>query len=307
MESDTLLRDLVTAGVRDGLRGSGRWGSGRAVGTAAMLVALLVLATARPALAQFEFAGSWNSVGTEDFSNDSLPVDYMGLPLTEEGRARALTYSESQLGMVDHQCEMWPPTYIATAGFGLKVSREIEPIKGATISYTIGAWSDRVPTVIWMDGRPHPSKNALHTRSGFTTGRWEGNTLVLYTTHMKTGNLRKTGPPISDQATMTTRLYRHGNVLSMLSIIEDPVYLAEPMIWTKSYLASETEIPSQVLACITTFEGTTPGSVPHWPLGKNPFMDEMTQKRGVPREAALGYAETLYPEYRQKMKAAAGR
>ncbi len=67
------------------------------------------------------------------------------------------------------------------------------------------------------------------------------------------------------------------------------------------------EIAPQVLACITTFEGTTPGSVPHWPPGKNPYVDEMTKKRGVPREAALGFPETLYPEYRQKMKRASGR
>ena len=100
-------------------------------------------------------------VGSEDFSNDSLPVDYMGLPLTEEGRARALTYSESQLAMIEHQCEAWPPTYLATGAFGLRVSRDTEPIKGADLSYTIGAWSDRAPTVIWMDGRPHPSKYAL--------------------------------------------------------------------------------------------------------------------------------------------------
>ena len=69
------------------------------------------------------------------------------------------------------------------------------------------------PRTIWMDGRPHPSKYAVHTRSGFTTGRWEGNSLVTYTTHMKTGQLRKTGPPISDEATMTTRYYRHGGIL----------------------------------------------------------------------------------------------
>jgi hypothetical protein len=164
-----------------------------------------------------------------------------------------------------------------------------------------------VPTVIWMDGRPHPSKYALHTRSGFTTGRWEANTLVTYTTHMKTGNLRKTGPPISDEATMTTRYFRHGNILTMLSVIEDPVYLTEPMVWTKSYQAAEAEIASQVLACITTFEGTTPGDVPHYPPDKNPFIDEMSKKYGLPREVVLGYPETLYPEYREKMKAGSGR
>jgi len=31
-------------------------------------------------------------------------------------------------------------------------------------------------------------------------------------------------------------------------------------------------------------------------------MNEMTAKYGVPQEAALGYPETLYPEYREKLK-----
>ena len=266
----------------------------------ASALVIVVLSAARPAAAQFEFSGAWNYVGTEDFSNDSLPVDYMGLPLTEEGRARALTYSESQLSMPEHQCEAWPPTYLATGGFALIVTRQTEPIKGATVSYTIAAWPDRVPMVIWMDGRPHPSKSALHTRGGFTTGRWEGNTLVTSTTHMKTGNLRKTGPPISDEATMTTRYFRHGNMLTMLSVIEDPHYLAEPAVWTKTYQLAEMEVASQVLACITTYEGATPGEVPHYSPETNPFIDEMSKKYNLPHEVVLGYPETLYPEYRQR-------
>jgi hypothetical protein len=36
-------------------------------------------------------------------------------------------------------------------------------------------------------------------------------------------------------------------------------------------------------------------------------VDEMTKKFGVPREAALGAPETLYPEYRKKMKASSVR
>jgi hypothetical protein len=109
------------------------------------------------------------------------------------------------VAMPEHQCEAWPPPYLVTGPFGLKIFSETEPIKGTVVSYTIGGWSDRPPTTIWMDGRPHPSKYAEHTRSGFTTGTWEGNTLVTVTTHMKAGNLRKTGPPMSDQATMTMR------------------------------------------------------------------------------------------------------
>jgi hypothetical protein len=28
---------------------------------------------------EFEFAGSWGPIGTEDVQNDSVPVDYLGL------------------------------------------------------------------------------------------------------------------------------------------------------------------------------------------------------------------------------------
>src|SRR5262245_63971575 len=67
---------------------------------AAMLV-VVVLSAARPALAQFEFTGSWTPVASEDFSNDSLPVDYMGLPLTEEGRSRSEEHT-SELQSLRH-------------------------------------------------------------------------------------------------------------------------------------------------------------------------------------------------------------
>ena len=40
---------------------------------------------------QFEFAGSWAPLATEDVQNDSVPVDYLGLALTDEGRTRALS------------------------------------------------------------------------------------------------------------------------------------------------------------------------------------------------------------------------
>ena len=53
--------------------------------------------------------------------------------------------------------------------------------------------------------------------------------------------------------------------------------------------------------CVSGFEGRQPGeSVPHYLPEKNPFVGEMTQKFGVPREAVLGFPETLYPEYRTK-------
>jgi hypothetical protein len=55
--------------------------------------------------------------------------------------------------------------------------------------------------------------------------------------------------------------------------------------------------------CISGFEGRTPGeSVPHFTPEKNPFVDELTKLYNLPRAAVLGEAETLYPEYRKKIR-----
>ena len=269
------------------------------------LVLLLLLWPAdRAAFAQAELAGSWAARNHEFLSGDGIPVDFTGIPLNDEGRTRALSYSESQLAMIERQCQGWPAFYMVQGPFGLKIWSDTDAVKGTVISWTIGAWEDRAPLTIWMDGRPHPSQYAEHTRAGFTTGTWEGNTLVAYTTHMKAGFIRKTGAPSSDQATMTARLFRHGDILTVLAVIEDPYYLAEPQILSKSFQVSATPLSAVGPPCITAYEGgAAGGSVPHYLPEKNPFVDEMITKYHIPKEAVLGSPETLYPEYRKKLKA----
>jgi hypothetical protein len=101
---------------------------------------------------------------------------------------------------------------------------------------------------------------------------------------------------------MTTRFYRHGDILTVLAIIEDPVYLAEPWILSKSFQASPAPVSPIGPPCVTTFEGREVGeSVPHYLPEKNPFVDEMTKRFSVPRDAVLGVPETLYPDYRKKI------
>jgi hypothetical protein len=267
------------------------------------LMILLLLSANRIAFAQAELVGSWAARNTEDISRDSYPVDYVGLPLNSEGRTRALSYNEAQLSMIERQCEGWPPFYFVQGPFGLKIWSDTDPVKGSVISFTIGAWEDRAPITIWMDGRPHPSEHAEHTRGGFTTGRWEGDTLVATTTHIKAGFLRKNGPPSSDRATMTSRFWRHGDILTVLAVIDDPIYLAEPHIVTKSFQTSATPMSPIGPPCVSTFEGKRPGeSVPHFAPEKNPFVDELTRLYHLPKEVVLGEPETLYPEYRKKIR-----
>jgi hypothetical protein len=48
--------------------------------------------------------------------------------------------------------------------------------------------------------------------------------------------------------------------------------------------------------------GRPKGAVPNYLPGENPFVHEYADKYHIPVEAALGGAETMYPEYRLKLK-----
>jgi hypothetical protein len=45
-----------------------------------------------------------------------------------------------------------------------------------------------------------------------------------------------------------------------------------------------------------------PGWVPHFLPGENPFLEEFAAKVGLPVEPTRGGAQTMYPEYAQKVK-----
>ena len=153
---------------------------------------------------------------------------------------------------------------------------------------------------IWMDGRAHPTRNAPHTFAGLSTGQWQGNTLVVYTTHMKAGYLRRNGVPSSDETVTTEYIARHGSTITILAIIEDPAYLTEPHVISRSWQLDPTAQQAPFgTPCVLIIEapGQKKGAVPHYLPGENPFVNELTNFYHVPVEATLGGAETLYPEY----------
>jgi hypothetical protein len=119
---------------------------------------------------------------------------------------------------------------------------------------------------------------------------------------MKTGFIRKTGVPLSDEATLDWRFFRHGDLLTVLMVARDPIYLVEPEIISKSFRLSKVALDFRD-PCVPGFEGREPGDdVPHFAPGQNPFLDEFMKLYNLPREAVLGYRDTLYPEYRKKIK-----
>ncbi len=264
-----------------------------------------LLALGLPAMAEIDLSGSYQAKNHEDAMERGAgpnPGDFAGLPFNESGRAKALSYSQSQLSMPERICAFYTQWHMMIGPFSLKIWNEADPLTGKTVAWIVGGWETRGPMTIWMDGRPHPSANAPHSQSGFTTGVWEGDVLTTYTTHLKTGYARRNGAPSSDQATITNHFIRHGDMLTVVGILEDPVYYTEPYYITRTFVLGTQPVNTAGPPCIPGDEGVEAGTVPHYLPGKNPLVNEMPRIYGIPQEAALGGAETAYPAFRDKIK-----
>ncbi len=270
-----------------------------------LLSAITVLA-ATPALAQFDFSGRWNPLYHEDELERTDPGpsvgDYLGFPLTEAARRRADAWDVSLVSLLEHQCIPHPAAYSIRGPNNLNVSTQKDPVTGAIIAYILEGTYGGATRTIWMDGRPHPSEFAAHTWAGFSTGVWEGNTLTVETTHIKPGYLRRNGIAHTDAVKVTEHFDLHDKYLTVVSIREDPAYLTEPFIQTQTWVWNPFQgYGGYKCDAVPELPGRV-GYVPHILPGENHLLSEFTDMYGVPEAAARGGAETMYPEYRKKLK-----
>jgi hypothetical protein len=259
---------------------------------------LLLVAASVPGLAEIDLSGGWAALNPDDIL---LLADYTGIPFNDAGRAKGLSYSQSQLSEPERVCVLYTQVQLFAGPFGLKISKQTDA-GGKIAAWVLGGWEDRAPMTIWVDGRPQESKYGPHDRSGFTTGRWDGDVLVSTTTHMKTGYIRRNGAEHSDQAVLTIRYLRHGDLLTLAATLIDPVYLSEPLYWTRTFRHTNGDVAQLEGPCVQGDEGVQEGVVPHFLPGQNPFLDEMNKEFHIPVIASQGGAETMYPEFRKKIK-----
>ena len=265
---------------------------------------LVLLATfARPAFAQVDLNGIWNPIFHED-QVERIPGpdigDYAGLPINDAARTRALAWDASLLTLPEHQCKPHPATYGFRGVGGLRIWYDVDDATQRLVKINTHIQWQEQHRDIWMDGRPHPPAYAPHTWQGFSTGRWEGNVLIVTTTHLKAGWMRRNGLALSDEATMEDRFYRHGNYLTHVYIIQDPVYLTEPLVKTNGFqLTLNGNIAPY--PCDDVIEVVRDkGVVPHHLIGENKAIEEFAAKHHLPAEAVAGGAETALPEFMRK-------
>lgn len=270
-----------------------------AIGLAALL--------AVPARAQeIDFTGSWVPIYHED-GPERIPgpelFDYLGLPINDAARLRAESYDADRIStVVEYQCRQHAADYGMRGLANMRITTEFDPLtQRMSAIHTRINFQDAERT-IHLDGRPHPPVEAAHSWSGFSTGVWNGNMLTIRTTHLKAYYLRRNGVPSSDRRTLTEHWVRHGDILTVVTMIDDPVFLTERLVRSQSWALD----PGQRFGsnwCDYAQELPTDANVVrHWLPGTNPYVREFADWYGLPVEATRGGAETMYPEYRLKLK-----
>jgi len=283
----------------------------------AILVLLVLLPVSR-LLAQVDFAGEWDHPGLfghEDFNDRGQGPevgDFLGLPLNAAGMRKAESYSGSWLSVPEHQCTPHPAAYQTWGPNTLIVNKEYDRVRRVVEAIRLdGTYG--LDRIVWMDGRPHPPAEALHTFTGFSTGHWAGDTLVVDTSHMKPGWLRRNGTPTSERARMIEYFTRYDDYLMVTTIVDDPVYFSEPFIRTTEYETTKRPYPiigfpfarndGPIFYKCFPAEETTADKyyVPHYEPGENELLDEFSEKYSVPRWAMAAGSASMYPEFAARL------
>src|SRR5688572_18320952 len=106
-------------------------------------IVLLTAASAVPASAQVDLSGWWARVGGTDNGYSREPVDLLGIPVSADGRAKALSYDLAALSATERQCQMYTPFYAFTGPFPLQFSIEQDPVTQKLVAWKIAGWIDR--------------------------------------------------------------------------------------------------------------------------------------------------------------------
>ncbi|MGA0805165.1 MAG: hypothetical protein ACO3PV_01445 [Pseudohongiellaceae bacterium] len=219
-------------------------------GLALLCVPLLQAAEAAASSARenapYDLSGYWVALVTEDWRFRMMvapPGDYEGITLTAAGRALADSWEAEADLASGNACKAYG------AGGIMRMPTRLN------IAWT----SDNVLSVATDAGRqnrvlkfgPAQDQIGIGSLQGVSHARWDlqregrggpvvNGTLEVVTTRMAPGYLRRNGVPYSEQARLTEYFEllpgEDGtDYLVVVSVLEDPIYLAQPVITSSSF------------------------------------------------------------------------
>jgi hypothetical protein len=208
----------------------------------ALLAFAALLAVAAPAAAQADLSGFWgpalsqaelrpdpamvaklppNTAVIMDSGAEEFPrMEFGGLKLKPEALRKAEDWQPEDEMTLTRVC--LPPSIVYSVQgpfpFAIDQTRDL-----IVFRYE---YYDQV-RLIFMDGRSHPPADYPHTKMGYSTGRWEGDELVIDTTHIAASTITNNGLDHSENVHMVERykLSEDGTSLLATQWFEDPEVL----------------------------------------------------------------------------------
>ena len=220
----------------------------------------------------FNIAAEWRlDTNERDLTSQAPLGDYTGIPFNEAGRLRSDTTPESIWGTPEYQCRPHSAPHQWRGLGGARILKEQDPLTRDVerLSHPVHALA-RPPGV---HGRTPASAGVCAAQlDRFSTGEWVGNTLKITTTHLKDGYLRRGGPQTSDMYAMTEFITRHDDILTIVTVIDDPLYQDQPYIHSTTYTFDPTfRVNTETCngPAVAENGGTDRHFVPHFLPGTN--------------------------------------
>jgi hypothetical protein len=219
------------------IRGNARRG-GSALAAMALAVSL-ACAPASAASAKPDLSGFWmlasrvpqdkklmsllppNTVVLADTGAAEFPAgEYGGLKVKPHALEAAKRWNPRDDMKLSNACK--PPSIV----YAMQGPFPIEIFQGTELIVIKLEYFDLV-RIVFMDGRPRPGADYPLSKVGFSTGRWEGDTLVVETTHLQASTITNNGLNHSDKVRVIERfrLSEDGKTLLATQEFEDPEVL----------------------------------------------------------------------------------
>jgi hypothetical protein len=165
-----------------------------------------------------------NTVMVDDTGPAELPTgDYGGLKVKPAALAEAQKWKPQDEMTISRTCSPPSVVYSIQGPFPFEIHQTPQLI---VFKYE---YFDQV-RLIFMDGRGHPPADAPHSKVGHSIGRWDGDELIVDTTHLEPATITNNGLNHSAKVHVVERYKRSadGKTLAATQWFEDPEVLDTP-------------------------------------------------------------------------------
>ncbi len=148
------------------------------------------------------------------------PGEYGGLKVKPDALAAAAKWKAADEMTVSRACAAPSIVYAIQGPFPFQI------IQGSEFIVFRYEYFDQV-RIVFMDGRGHLPDDAPHSKTGDSIGRWDGDELVVDTTHLEAATITNNGLDHSDNIHVIERykLSPDGKTLTATQWFEDPEVL----------------------------------------------------------------------------------